>query len=158
MIFNITVQVVLEHHRPHSYKIANLIKTVGFPGAQMVKKKKKSACNAGTSVQSLGREDPLVEVMATHPSILAWRIPIDRSLANYSPLGSKSQTRLKWLSTPLCPDCSTNQEFLCLSPTPWAFLFPEKQQCWIRPIYTLQWPLSVQMKERVTHLSFEINS
>ena len=26
-------------------------------------------------VQSLGREDPLVEVMATHPSILAWRIP-----------------------------------------------------------------------------------
>ena len=26
-------------------------------------------------VQSLGREDPLEEGMATHPSILAWRIP-----------------------------------------------------------------------------------
>ena len=26
-------------------------------------------------VQSLGREDPLKEEMATHPSILAWRTP-----------------------------------------------------------------------------------
>ena len=26
-------------------------------------------------VQSLGREDPLEKVMATHSSILAWRIP-----------------------------------------------------------------------------------
>ena len=29
-------------------------------------------------VQSLGREDPLEEGMATHSSILAWRIPVDR--------------------------------------------------------------------------------
>ena len=28
-----------------------------------------------TQVQSLGRKDPLEKVMATHPSILAWRIP-----------------------------------------------------------------------------------
>ena len=31
-----------------------------------------------TQVQSLGREDPLEEGMATHSSILAWRIPMDR--------------------------------------------------------------------------------
>ena len=31
-----------------------------------------------TWVQSLGWEDPLEEDMATHFSILAWRIPIDR--------------------------------------------------------------------------------
>ena len=31
-----------------------------------------------TRVQSLGREDPLEEGMATHSSILAWRIPMDR--------------------------------------------------------------------------------
>ena len=31
-----------------------------------------------TWVQSLGWEDPLEEGMATHSSILAWRIPIDR--------------------------------------------------------------------------------
>ena len=29
-------------------------------------------------VQSLGREDPLEKVMATHSSILAWRISMDR--------------------------------------------------------------------------------
>ena len=28
-----------------------------------------------TQVQSLGREDPLEKEMATHSSILAWRIP-----------------------------------------------------------------------------------
>ena len=31
-----------------------------------------------TWVQSLGREDPLEEGMATHSSILAWRITMDR--------------------------------------------------------------------------------
>ena len=31
-----------------------------------------------TSVQFLNQEDPLEEGMATHPSILAWRIPRDR--------------------------------------------------------------------------------
>ena len=28
-----------------------------------------------TQVQSLGQEDPLEEEMATHSSVLAWRIP-----------------------------------------------------------------------------------
>ena len=31
-----------------------------------------------TRVQSLGQEDPLQEGMATHSSILAWRIATDR--------------------------------------------------------------------------------
>ena len=31
-----------------------------------------------TWVQSLGWEDPLEEGMATHSSVLAWRIPMDR--------------------------------------------------------------------------------
>ena len=31
-----------------------------------------------TWVQTLGWEDPLEEGMATHSSILAWRIPMDR--------------------------------------------------------------------------------
>ena len=38
-----------------------------------------------TQVQSLGREDPLEEGMATHSSILAWRIPWTEELAGYSP-------------------------------------------------------------------------
>ena len=32
-----------------------------------------------TWVQSLGWEDPLEEGMATHSSILAWRIPMNRA-------------------------------------------------------------------------------
>ena len=31
-----------------------------------------------TWIRSLGWEDPLEEGMATHSSILAWRIPMDR--------------------------------------------------------------------------------
>ena len=31
-----------------------------------------------TWVQSLGWEDPLEKAMATHTSILAWKIPMDR--------------------------------------------------------------------------------
>ena len=38
-----------------------------------------------TWVQSLGQEDPLGKGMATHSSILAWRIPWQRSLSGYSP-------------------------------------------------------------------------
>ena len=33
-----------------------------------------------TRVLSLGWEDPLEEAMATHSSILAWRIPMDRGV------------------------------------------------------------------------------
>ena len=38
----------------------------------------KEAAVQETWVPSLGREDPLEEDMATHSSILAWRIPMDR--------------------------------------------------------------------------------
>ena len=40
-------------------------------------------------VRSLGQEDPLEEEMATHSSILAWRIPWTKELARYSPWDRK---------------------------------------------------------------------
>ena len=40
--------------------------------AQMVK---NPPARLETKVQSMGREDPLEKEMATHSSILAWRIP-----------------------------------------------------------------------------------
>ena len=41
-------------------------------------------------VRSLSQEDSLEEEMATHPSILAWRIPwTEESLVGYSPWGRK---------------------------------------------------------------------
>ena len=42
-----------------------------------------------TWVLSLGREDPLEKEMATHSSILAWRIPWTESLVGYSPWSCK---------------------------------------------------------------------
>ena len=38
----------------------------------------ESACSAGDLGSSLGLEDPVEEGMATHSSILAWRILMDR--------------------------------------------------------------------------------
>ena len=52
-----------------------------------------------TWVRSLGWEDPLEEGMATHSSILAWRIPRTEKPGRATVYGvSKSQTRLKQLS------------------------------------------------------------
>ena len=46
-------------------------------------------------VQSLGWEDPLEEGMATHSSILSWRIPMDRGVWwTIVHKVTKSQTRL----------------------------------------------------------------
>ena len=38
-------------------------------------------------VQSLGREDHLEKEMATHSSVLAWKIPWTEELGGYSPQG-----------------------------------------------------------------------
>ena len=42
-----------------------------------------------TQVQALGREDPQEEGMATHCSILAWKIPRTEGLADYSPVSKR---------------------------------------------------------------------
>ena len=59
--------------------------------AQMVK---NLPAMQDTWVQFLGREDPLEEEMATHSSILAWRIHGQRSLAGYRPWDDEEWTRL----------------------------------------------------------------
>ena len=53
-----------------------------------------------TWVLSLGWKDPLEEGMATHSSILAWRIPTDREAWQAAIYGvTNSWTQLKGLST-----------------------------------------------------------
>ena len=49
---------------------------LGFPGGS---DGKESPAMQETWVQSLGLEDPLEKGLATHSSILAWRIPMDCS-------------------------------------------------------------------------------
>ena len=70
---------------PLQYSWASLV-------AQMVK---KWSAMRETWVRSLAWEDPLEESMATHSSILAWRISMDRGVWQAKVQGAaKSQTRL----------------------------------------------------------------
>ena len=50
-------------------------------------------------VGSLGWEDPLEEGMATHSSILAWRIPWTEILVGYSPWSCKESDMTEQLRT-----------------------------------------------------------
>ena len=50
-------------------------------------------------VRSLGQEGPLEEGMATHSSILAWRIPWTEEPSRLQSMGSQSRTQLKQFST-----------------------------------------------------------
>ena len=53
-----------------------------------------------TWVRSLGCEDPLEEGKATHSSVLAWRIPMDRGAWGATVHGvTESRTQLSELST-----------------------------------------------------------
>ena len=63
-----------------------------FPGGS---DGEESACSAGMWLLSLGQENPLEKGMATHSTILAWRIPMDRGAWQAAVHGArKSQIRL----------------------------------------------------------------
>ena len=47
-----------------------------------------------TQARSLSQEDPLQEEMATHFSILAWRIPWTEEFSRLQSMGSQSHARL----------------------------------------------------------------
>jgi len=61
----------------------------GFLSGSAVKNLPVMQKTQETWVRSLGWWDPLEEGMATHSSILAWRIPMDRSLVGSSPCGRR---------------------------------------------------------------------
>ena len=56
--------------------------------AQQVKKPPAMQELQEIKVQSLGQEDPLEEAMATHSSILAWRIPWTEEPGGLQSMGS----------------------------------------------------------------------
>ena len=66
---------------------------MGFPGGSGVK---NLPAIQETRVQSLGFKDPLEEGMATHSSILAWRIPWTEEPGGLWSIGS--QKSWKWFS------------------------------------------------------------
>ena len=62
---------------------------MGFPGGTVVKNPPEMQELQETRVQSLGEEDPLEEGMATHSSILAWRIPRTEEPGGLQSMGSQ---------------------------------------------------------------------
>ena len=69
---------------------------LGFPGGSAVR---NPPAVQETQVQSLGWEDPLEKGMATHSSILAWRIPWTEEPGGLWSMGLQSSICLKRLST-----------------------------------------------------------
>ena len=77
-------------------------------GSLMAQTVKNLPAMQETQVRSLGQEDPLEKGMATHSSILAWRIPWQRSLESYNPWGSEdwdTTERLALLLSQFMPFC-----------------------------------------------------
>ena len=83
--------------------------STGFPGGS---DDKDYACNAkdtGDKVRSMGQEDPLERGMATHCSILAWRIPLTEEPGGLQSMGLQRVEH----------DWATNTyTHICLDPKP----------------------------------------
>ena len=62
---------------------------------------KESACNMGDLGSIPGSGRPLKKGIATHSSILAWRIHGQRSLVGYSPWGGKESDTTELLTLSL---------------------------------------------------------
>ena len=65
-----------------------LLLCLGFPSGSAVKNLPVVQERQETQVPSLGRDVPLEEGMATHSTILAWKIPRTEE-SDYSPWGRK---------------------------------------------------------------------
>ena len=61
----------------------------GFSGGSGINKPPAKAGDAGDTGSILGREDPLEKEMATHSSILAWRIPWTEEPGRLPSMGSQ---------------------------------------------------------------------
>ena len=58
-----------------NWKKGIINENLGFPGGSVLRIHLPMQETQGTWVQSLGQEDSLKEEVATHSSILAWKIP-----------------------------------------------------------------------------------
>ena len=70
--------------------LGGIVKTRDVPSDSAVKSLRAMQETQETQIRSLGRKDPLEEGPATHPSVLAWRIPWAEE-----PGGLQSSTRLR---------------------------------------------------------------
>ena len=120
-IVQIVIFIGLFSNEPE--KASNLSKEVcGVIDIQVWKCDCECICHAIKSslfsyFRSLGQEDPLEKEMASHSSILAWRIPWTGSLADYSPWGRKESDMTERLT----------HTFSCL-------ILGSRLKCWKMPL------------------------
>ena len=75
--------------RTRSRLLQNSLFALNTPGNSLVVQWLGSASKQEVQVQSLGQEDPLGKEMATHSSILAWRIPWAEEPGGLQSMGSQ---------------------------------------------------------------------
>ena len=78
-----------------------------------------------TWVQSLGREDPLEEEMATHSSVLVWEVLWTEEPGGLQSMGWQSWTRPStraYTATPLAQDLALNKDSIRIVKQTVAFL------------------------------------
>ena len=80
----------------HTKKVTNELKShvtcLGFPGGSAVENLLAMQKTQERWVRSPGREDPVEKGMATHSSILAWRMPWSEESDGLQSLGLQSWT------------------------------------------------------------------
>ena len=85
-----------EQNRPSGLNNYNLFShSSGGWASQVAQTVKNLPVMWETQVRSLGLEDPLEKAMATHSSILAWRIPWTEEAGGLQPMGSQ-RVRHNW--------------------------------------------------------------
>ena len=97
----------------------------------MAQRVKNPAAMQETRVWSLGWEDSLKEEMATHYSILAWRIPWTEELGRLQSTGSQSCTTVQLtftFSRPLCGSVSSSGKW------GWEWHSPQNLPQWLNEI------------------------
>ena len=84
----------IEIQKNHKNYYEELYTKMGLPNGSVVKNPPVTWEPQETRVQSLGQEDPLEKGMATHSSVLAWRIPMNRG-AQWATIHGVMKSR-KW--------------------------------------------------------------
>ena len=63
-----------------------------FPGGSVVKNLPANSGDTGDVGSCLGQKDPLEEEIATHSSVLVWKIPWTEEPSGLQSMGSHTQT------------------------------------------------------------------